>query len=83
MKSFQVRLSDDVYEAIRGIAEARNTSLADVIRESLESYAIGCSYAEEGKQLFWEDPKTGTRAEIVIPGFTVRRLRPRPDAVGA
>ena len=77
MKSFQVRPSDDVYEVMKDIAETRSTSLADIIRESLESYAIGWHYAEEGKRLFWEDAKTGERAEVLIPGLSARRLRRR------
>jgi predicted transcriptional regulator len=71
MKSFQVRLSDEVYEAVADIAKMRETSIADVIRESLEIYTIGVSYALEGKRLTWEDPATGEKAQVLIPAFAI------------
>ena len=77
MKTFQMRLADEIYEAIKEIADERRTTVADVIREGLEAYAIGAFYAREGRSLFWEDPRTGERAEVMIPGFTFRRLRER------
>jgi hypothetical protein len=77
MKNFQIRLSDEVYEAIKDIADERKTSIADVIRESLEVYAIASTYAREGRRLFWDDPRTGERAEVLIPAFTMRGLRAR------
>lgn len=83
MKNFQVRLADEVYEAIKEIAESRSTSIADVIRESLETYAISCLYAQEGKRLVWEDPSSGERAEVLIPGLALRNLRQRARPVGA
>lgn len=79
MKNFQIRLADEVYEAIKEIAEERKTSIADVVRESLELYAIASTYAREGRCLMWEDPRTKERAEVLIPGFTMRRLRARVD----
>jgi len=83
MKNFQVRLADEVYDAIKEIAEERHTSIADVIRDSLEAYAISCVYAREGRRLFWEDLGSGERAEVLIPGLALRNLRQRPNAVGA
>jgi hypothetical protein len=49
---------------MKAIAEERNTSLADGIREALEIYAIGVAYAEQGKRLVWEDENTAG----IIPG---------------
>jgi hypothetical protein len=83
MKNFQMRLSDEVYEAIKEIADERDTSIADIIRESLQVYVIGTEYARDGRTLLWEDPSTGTRTELLIPGFTVRNLRQRTTPVGA
>jgi hypothetical protein len=79
MKNFQIRLADEVYEVIKEIADERKTSIADVIRESLELYAIASTYAKEGRSLIWEDPRTRERAEVLIPGFTMRRLLARVD----
>jgi len=77
MKSLQIRLAEEVHEAVKAIALSRNTSIADVIRESLEIYVIGYNYASEGKRLIWEDPSNGERAELLIPGFTRQSVRQR------
>lgn len=69
MKNFQVRLADEVHETVKAIAEERSISIADIIREALEIYTVGVAYAEEGKRLVWEDPKTGEKLQILIPGF--------------
>jgi len=76
MKNYQVRLADGVHATLREIAEARDVSIADLVRESLEVYAVAYFYAQEGKQLFWEDPD-GKRAEVLIPGLTVDGARRR------
>ena len=83
MKNFQIRLADEVYDTVKEIAESRHTSIADVIRESLEAYAIGCLYAQEGRRLVWEDPQTGEKAEVIVPGFSLRNLRQRSNSVSA
>jgi hypothetical protein len=70
MKNFQIRLGDQVYDILLDAAKRRRISVADVIREALEIYAIGIDYAEQGKKLFWEDPAKGEKAEVLIPGFT-------------
>jgi hypothetical protein len=77
MKTFQVRLSDELYEAIKEISHSRDASLVDFVRESLEAHVINSHYAREGRRLFWEDPHTRDRAEVLIPGFAFRRLRDR------
>ncbi len=77
MKNFQIRLADEVYEAIKQLADERKTSIADVIRESLELYAIQSTYAREGRRLMWEDEETGDKTEVLIPGFTMRQFRAR------
>lgn len=82
MKNFQMRVSDDIYEAIKEIADSREESVADVVRESLEAFVIGTLYAREGKRLFWEDPANGNRAEVLIPGFTIRKFRERVLTTG-
>lgn len=75
MKGFQVRLADEAHESVKRIASVRGTDAADAVREALEVYAIGIAFAEEGKRLVWEDPASGEKAEVLIPGFTraVRR----------
>jgi hypothetical protein len=77
MKSFQVRLSSDVYDVVKEMAEERNTSIADIIRDSLEARAIAAAYVREGKRLYWEDPRTKERVEILIPGLSMRAIRRR------
>jgi hypothetical protein len=77
VKAFQMRLSDELHAAIKEIADERDTTVADVIRESLETFAIGVCYAQEGKRLYWEDPKTGERAEVLVPGYTLRSMKER------
>jgi hypothetical protein len=52
-----------------------------VIRESLEVYAIGAMYAGEGKRLVWEDPSTGEKREVLIPGFNMHHHRKSKVAV--
>lgn len=74
MKTFQVRLSDDLYDAIKEVADSRDATLADFVRESLEAHVINSHYAREGKRLFWENPESGERAEVLIPGFAFRRF---------
>ncbi len=70
MRAFHVRVTDRVHQLLKQMADARGISLADVVREALEVYAIGASYAEQGKRLTWEDPNTGEKVELLIPGFT-------------
>ena len=70
MKKFQVRLSDEVHGHLKRIAEYRNISIADIIRQALEIYVVGVVYALEGKQIVWEDEETGEKTELLIPGFT-------------
>jgi hypothetical protein len=75
MKNFQVRLTDELFAAAKEMADQRGTSLADVIRQSLEDAAIASIYAAQGRQLFWMDLKSGTRTEVVVPALTLRMLR--------
>lgn len=82
MKNFQIRLADDVYDEIKAIAQERQTTIADVVRQSLELYAIGALYARQGKRLMWEDARTGDRTDLLIPGLTVRALRSPAGVVG-
>ncbi len=77
MKNYQMRLSDEVHTTLKEIAEERGVSIADLMRESLELFVIADIYAKEGKRLFWEDTDNGTRAEVLLPGFTLRRMRDR------
>ena len=70
MKTFPVRLTDEVHEAIKLLAQNRGISIADVVREALEIYSVGVSFAEQGKRLTWEDAGSGEKIEVLIPGFT-------------
>ena len=70
MKSFQIRISDEIHRTLTEIAKARQISIADVIREALEIYSIGIVYTQEGKNLVWEDPKSGEKIQLLIPGFS-------------
>lgn len=75
MKNFQVRLSDEVHETVKVLAEEREISIADVIREALEIYTVGLAYAEDGKRLVWEDDRSGQKLELLIPGFINAKRR--------
>ena len=57
---------------LKEVALDRGVSIADVIREALEVYGIGLAYAQDGKRLIWEDPASGSRTEVLIPGFSAR-----------
>ena len=70
MKTFPVRLADQVHKEIKLLAEKRGISIADVVREALEIYSLGASFAEQGNRLTWEDPKSGEKFEVLIPGYT-------------
>lgn len=80
MKSFQVRLSDETHDVLAEMARDRKTSLADVVRDSLEVYSIASMFAREGRRLYWDDPRTGERAEVLIPGLMMRRMHTSDEA---
>lgn len=70
-KNLQVRLADGVYRAIKAIAEERETTVTEVIRQALEVYSLGFKYAQQGRRLVWEDSSTGEKAELLIPGLGI------------
>lgn len=70
MKNLQVRIADEPYEILKNLASERHASISDIVREALEVYALGLTYAKQGKRLFWEDVQARQRAELLIPGFT-------------
>ena len=67
-KNLQIRLGPQAHEQVRRIAERREKSIADTIREAIEIYAINLAYAAKGQPLFWED-KDGQKTMVLIPGF--------------
>jgi hypothetical protein len=69
MRNFQVRLADQVHEDMKAIAEEREISIADVVREALEIYVAGVAYSEQGRKLVWTNENTGERTELLIPAF--------------
>ncbi len=75
VKNVQIRLSSQIHELLQEEAHSRRMSLADAVREALEVYLIHCAYSEEGKQLLYEDPKTGNRVEVVLPSSATGRGR--------
>jgi hypothetical protein len=77
MKNFQIRLSEEVHAAVSEIAEERSSSIAEVIRDAIETFAISCVYAREGRRLVWENPETGERTEVLMPGLALHQLRPK------
>ena len=70
MKNVQVRFSDEVYGGLNTIASEENTTLADVVRKSLQLYGILRAYRKEGKILAVLNEDRGLHAELVIPGIT-------------
>jgi hypothetical protein len=77
MKSFQLRLNDETYETIADLADRRESSIADVIRNALELFAIADHYSSEGQRLYFEDRVTGEKTQLVIPGL--RRPKRREE----
>lgn len=67
-KNLQIRLGPQAHETVKRIAERREKSVADTIREAIEVYAINLAYAAKGQPLFWED-KNGQKTMVLIPGF--------------
>lgn len=75
MNHIHVALEDEVHETVKALAEERKVSIADILREALEIYAVGLAYAEDGKRLVWEDGQTGNKLEVLIPGFVDAKRR--------
>lgn len=69
-KNLQIRLGPKAHEQVRQIAEHREKSIADTIREAIEVYAISLAYAAKGQPLFWEDAD-GKKTMVLIPGFNI------------
>lgn len=69
MKSFQLRLSDNVYKVIKDIADKEETSIADVVRKSLELYSILSKYLLEDKKVFIYDLISKEKIELFILGL--------------
>jgi hypothetical protein len=67
-KNLQIRLGPQAYEQVKRIAERREKSIADTIREAIEVYAINLAYAERQQPLFWVD-NDGNKTMVLIPGF--------------
>lgn len=67
-KNLQIRLRPRAHEQVKRIAERRERSIADTIREAIEVYAINLTYAAKGQPLFWED-NDGNKTMVLIPGF--------------
>lgn len=83
MKNVQVRLADGVYETLKDVARLRGLTLADVVRDAFEVYAICVAYAQEGKRLMWEDAGTGDKVEVRIAGvFPGEKKQSRVSARG-
>jgi Ribbon-helix-helix protein, copG family len=74
LKNIQLRLTPDVHEAIKDIAQERGMTIADLIREALQFYQLNLVYMENGKRLYYQDPVTGDRVEVIPPGL-MRSLR--------
>ena len=70
MKNVQVRFSDEGYGGLDNIAREENTTLADVVRKSLQLYGILRAYRKEGKILAVLNEDRALHAELVIPGIT-------------
>ena len=79
LRNIQIRVDPMLHETLKDVAQRKGMSIADSIREALQLYLISIAYADEGKQLMWEDPKTGMKTEVLIPGITgsVRFTRQR------
>lgn len=68
-KNLQVRLGEQAHQTVKELADVRGISLAETIREAIEFYAIAVSYASLKKNLIWEDPITGSKTHVLIPGL--------------
>ncbi|MDP2668983.1 MAG: toxin-antitoxin system HicB family antitoxin [bacterium] len=79
MINFQVRLGETLHERLMQEAKEREISMADVIRSALETHIIEREKIAEGMKLFYEHPVTKERAEMLIPGFTIK-ITPRPKS---
>lgn len=76
--NFQVRLAEDVYGALKEMADDGDKPVAMVIRDSIEMYAAIQDFIRQGRRIYCEDPQTGDRSEILIPGLSLR-LRRKED----
>jgi hypothetical protein len=75
MKSFQLRLSDDLHDKAVDLSLTRETTVANIIRGSIDIYSLLVEAALQGKRLGWEDPITGEKTSLVIPGLGRKRDR--------
>jgi len=67
-KNLQIRLGPQAHEQVKRLAELREKSITDTVREALEVYAINIAYAQKGQPLFWVDAE-GNRTMVLIPDF--------------
>jgi len=68
-KALQVRLGSSAHDTLKRLADMRGKKISEIIREALEIYSIGVTYASQGKHLIWEDER-GAKTVVLIPGFT-------------
>ena len=73
---FQIRLKDDLFDEVRRIAKEQEATMADVVRQSIDFYAISTMFARDGRRLLWEDPVTKARTDVMIPGLTLHKRIP-------
>ncbi len=69
MKSFQVRLPDDIHKQLKERAKDRSKGMVDIIRESLEIYFTMIDFTKEGKKLVVKDLNTKEETAFVILGL--------------
>ena len=70
LKLVQVRLGEAVHKGLEEIARDEGVSITDILRKSIQFYAIGRNYRKEGKTLVFLNPKSGEKVEVLIPGIT-------------
>ena len=70
MRNFQVRVSDELYDHIKSLADDQEKTVAHVLREALDVRIQSEPYARAGRKLIVLDPKTGESVGLLIPGLT-------------
>lgn len=79
MKNLQVRFADEAYKVLEQIARDEYTTIADIVRKSIQLYGITQAYRKEGKTLGIVDGNH-VQAHLVIPGFAA--IEPTPEVIG-
>ncbi len=70
MKVFQVRIPDSLHKEVEAMAGEREETNACIIREAVEFRILAHALVKQGRVLVAEDPQTGNKVQLLIPGVT-------------